>query len=166
MPDDISPQEDSVNEQEQHDIRLRVDRFFCSFAEKAAYQAGSPIAFIVAMGFVLIWLGVGPFFKYSTTWQLVIAIIPAITTFLLVFLIQHSQNRETRAVQLKLNELIRATRGAHTMMLNLEKLTATELEAICAEYEILAQEARQRLSQGKTDQHVPEIVLMQEMPKN
>jgi len=142
-----------------------LDRFFSSFAEKAASLAGTPLAFVGAIGFVLAWAAVGPIFAYSPGWKMVMGEAPAIITFLLVFLIQNSQNRETRALQLKLNELIRATKGAHTMMLNLEKLTEAELKIMCGEYELLAQEARKRLSRGQTDQHVPEILLSQNASK-
>jgi len=139
-----------------------MDKFFSSFAEKASFLAGTPLAFICAISFVGIWAITGPLSGYSPGWQMAIGSLPSIITFLLVFLIQNSQNRETRALQLKLNELIRATRGAHTMMVNLEKLTEAELKIMCDEYEILAQEARRRLACGQTDQHVPEISLLPE----
>jgi low affinity Fe/Cu permease len=84
-------------------------------------------------------------------------IVPTIVTFLLVFLIQNSQNRETQAVQLKLNELIRATEGAHTTMVNLEKLTKEELMVLCDQYELLAEEARGGLRRGETDQGAPDM---------
>jgi low affinity Fe/Cu permease len=150
-------------EDDKHKISL--DRFFSSFAEKAASLAGSPLAFVFAIVFVLACAITGPLVGYSHEWQMVMSEAPAIFTFLLVFLIQSSQNRETRALQLKLNELIRATKGAHTMMLNLEKLTEAELKIMCGEYELLAEEARKRLSRGQTDQHVPEISLSQNAPK-
>ena len=145
--------------------KIDMDRFFSTFAEKAASLAGTPLAFMFAILFVLACAITGPLVHYSHDWQMVMNEAPALFTFLLVFLIQSSQNRETRALQLKLNELIRATKGAHTMMLNLEKLTEAELKIMCGEYELLAEEARKRLSRGQTDQHVPEISLSQNAPK-
>lgn len=136
-----------------------LDKRFSALAERAASHAGSPFAFVGAMVFVIVCLVAGSLVDYSASWQMVIACTPPIVTFLLVFLIQNSQNRETRAVQLKLNELIRATHGAHTAMVNLEKLTESELKIIAEEYELLAYEARQKLSNGQTDQGVPEVLL-------
>ena len=144
---------------EAHKKKIAQDRFFSSFAEKAASRAGTPLAFVGAITFVVTGLIMGPAFSYSSIWQTVMTGAPSVITFLLVFLIQNSQNRETRAVQLKLNELIRATHGAHTAMVNLEKLTENELKIIAAEYELLAGEARKKLSRGQTDQGVPEISL-------
>lgn len=146
-------------------MRPALDRLFTSFSEKAACLAGSPFAFVIALVFVIAFTITGPVFDYSEKWHVIINQTPAMITFLLVFLIQSSQNRETRALQLKLNELIRATEGAHTMMLNLEKLTETELKIMGGEYEILAEEARNRLSRGQTDQGVHDIVLSQNAPK-
>lgn len=134
-------------------------RIFGAFAEKAASWTGTPLAFLLAMSFVILCAVTGPLFRYSPVWEMVVTIVPTVVTFLLVFLIQNSQNRETRAVQLKLNELIRATEGAHTTMVNLEKLTAEELAVICDQYELLAQEARSMLKRGETDQGVPDISL-------
>jgi len=146
--------------------RKSLDKYFSSFAERASSLAGRPLAFVLAIVFVVAWSALGPFFHYSNGWAMVIGCVPTIITFFLVFLIQNSQNRETRAVQLKLNELIRATKGAHTIMVNLEKLTESELKVMCDEYELLAKEARERLARGQSDQHVPEISLAQELQKN
>jgi len=142
------------------------DRFFSSFAEKASSLTGTPLAFFLAVGFVLAWAITGPIFHSSPEWQMIMQGTPALITFLLVFLIQNSQNRETRALQLKLNELIRATEGAHTMMMNLEKLTETELKIMSGEYDLLAQEAHKRMARGQTDQGVPGISLTQDMQKS
>ena len=136
-----------------------LDRFFSRFAEKAASLAGTPQAFIVALLFVLLCAVTGPILKYSHDWQMMMSETPAIITFLLVVLVQNSQNRETRALQIKLNELIRATEGAHTMMLNLEKLTEADLKIISSDYELLAEEARNRLLRGETDKGVHEVSL-------
>lgn len=142
-----------------------MHRLFSCFAEKAASLTGTPYAFALAIGFVIAWAIAGPILAYSPVWKMIMGEAPAIITFLLVFLIQCSQNRETRALQLKLNELIRATAGAHTMMLNLEKLTEAELKIISGDYELLAEEARKQTSRGQTDKGVPEILLTHNNPK-
>ncbi|MDP9128056.1 MAG: low affinity iron permease family protein [Pseudomonadota bacterium] len=135
----------------------KVNVVFGAFAEKAALWAGSSVAFVLAIAFIVAWMLSGPFFHYSPHWEMLISTVPTVVTFLLVFLIQNSQTREILAVQLKLNELIRATDGAHTVMLSLEKLTEEELVVLCGQYELLAEEARKRLKRGETDKGVPEI---------
>jgi low affinity Fe/Cu permease len=137
----------------------RLRKLFSIFSEKAAHMAGHPIAFVLAMLLLLCWAATGPFYGYSETWQIVINTATTIVTFLLVFIIQSSQNRETRAIQLKLDELIRSTKGAHNALLDLEHLTDDELEAICKHYENLAQEARKHLRRGERDDGVPEVKL-------
>lgn len=144
---------------------LHYDKSFSSFAETAASMTGSPIAFVFAIIAILMWVISGPFFDYSSEWKMVIGVVPSIITFLLVFLIQNSQNRETRALQIKLNELIRATEGAHTTMLNLEKMTEQELQKVSEEYERLAQEARRRLAEGQSDQDVPDMPIFNAIRK-
>ena len=96
-------------------------------------------AFGVALGIVIAWGVTGPIFNYSDTWQLVINTGTTIVTFLMVFLIQNTQNRDSAAIQLKLDEMIRATQGAHNAPLDLEKLSAKDLEEIRALYETLAE---------------------------
>jgi len=132
-------------------------KLFGAFAEKAASRTGTPMAFIFALSFIIVCIVAGPLLHYSQKWEMVVTIVPTIITFLLVFLIQNSQNRETQAVQLKLNELIRATEGAHTTMVNLEKLTKEELMVLCGQYELLAEEARSSLKRGETDQGSPDM---------
>lgn len=111
---------------------------FTRIAEKASSIAGSPIAFMGALTLVLAWGLSGHYFDYSETWQMVLKTITTIITFLLVFLIQNSQNRATKAVQIKLNELIRATVGAQNGLLNVEKLTEKELDEIIKNYTNIA----------------------------
>lgn len=139
--------------------KLHHNEIFGSFAEHAASWAGTPLAFILAMGFVLAWVAAGPMLHYWSGWEAIMSTVPGVITFLLVFIIQNSQNRATMAIQLKLNELIRATDGAHTMMLNLEKLSEEELFVLCEEYELLAQAARKKLKKGETDLDIPEMSL-------
>lgn len=103
---------------------------------------GSPFAFYVAVLVVIAWALCGPVFKYSDTWQLVINTGTTILTFLMVFVIQNTQNRDTRALQLKLDELIRATKGAHNALLDLEELEDKELREFQKQFEELAARAR------------------------
>ncbi|MES2913894.1 MAG: low affinity iron permease family protein [Pseudomonadota bacterium] len=125
-------------------------------AKRVAHWCGRPSTFLLAFGVILAWIVTGPIFNYSDTWQLVINTSTTIVTFLMVFLIQNTQNRDTAAIQLKLDELIRATQGAHNALLDLEELDETMLEAFRARYEKLAREARSRLARGLTDTDAPE----------
>lgn len=116
---------------------------FTRFANWASRFAGSPVCFVLALAVVLAWIVTGPVFKYSDTWQLVINTGTTIVTFLMVFLIQNSQNRDSKALQIKLDELIRATRGAHNKLLDLEELDEAELGRLRDRYEALARRARE-----------------------
>jgi len=120
-------------------------------------MTGRPVAFIVAVTVILVWAGTGPVFGFSDTWQLVINTGTTIITFLMVFLIQNTQNRDAEAIQVKLDELIRAMQGAHTVLLDLEELEDAELDRIRASYEKLAERARADLRQGILDTGVPEV---------
>ena len=108
------------------------------------------------MGVILIWLLTGPMFGFSDTWQLVINTGTTIVTFLMVFLIQNTQNRDTEAIQLKLDELIRATQGAHNALLDLEELEQENLQVFKKKYQALAQDARRQLIEGGLDTGTPE----------
>lgn len=130
---------------------------FVRFAEKTAMFAGCPRAFLTALAFVVTWAVTGPLFGFSDTWQLVINTGTTIVTFLMVFLIQNTQNRDTMAMQLKLDELIRVTKGAHTALLDLEELSEEELRKIRDQYEKLAKEARKSLRSGKADTGIPDV---------
>jgi low affinity Fe/Cu permease len=116
---------------------------FTRLAKAAARFTGRPLCFALAVGIVLLWLVSGPLFKFSDTWQLVINTGTTVVTFLMVFLIQCTQNRDTEAMQIKLDELIRATRGANNRLLDLEELEEHELEAFRDRYEAMAEMARQ-----------------------
>lgn len=115
---------------------------FTRFANLASRFAGSPASFMLAILVVLVWIVTGPLFGYSDTWQLVINTGTTVVTFLMVFLIQNSQNRDSKALQIKLDELIRATKGAHNALLDLEELEESELQALKDRYEALAKRAR------------------------
>jgi low affinity Fe/Cu permease len=119
--------------------------WFSDFAKKAARAAGHPTVFALAGGVVVLWLITGPLFGFSDTWQLIINTGTTIVTFLMVFLIQNTQNRDSEAMHIKLDELIRAVEGAHNGLLNLEDLGEKELDRIRADYIKLAEAARQTL---------------------
>ena len=130
---------------------------FQRFARSAARATGRPLAFGVALGAVVIWAVLGPLFHFSDTWQLVINTATTIVTFLMVFLIQNTQNRDSEAMQLKLDELIRASKGSHNALLDIEELSEEELDTIKRGYAILAQKALQSVRQGKSDLGSPEV---------
>jgi len=130
---------------------------FGRFARWTAVMTGRPKSFALALLIVLLWAATGPLFRFSNTWQLVINTGTTIVTFLMVFLIQHTQNRDAMAVQLKLDELIRASEGAHNALLDLEELTEDELERLRKRYEELARLARERLRRGEGDTDRPEL---------
>jgi low affinity Fe/Cu permease len=111
-----------------------VKEWFARFANRTSTAAGSYIAVVVAVAVVLIWAVTGPVFKFSTTWQLVINTGTTIVTFLMVFLIQNSQNRESRALQLKLDELIRAVGDASNRLIDVEEGTEDDLDRLREEY--------------------------------
>ncbi|MEA2539998.1 MAG: hypothetical protein QOH35_1364 [Acidobacteriaceae bacterium] len=119
--------------------------WFSDFAKKTARAAGNPIVFALAAGVVALWLITGPLFGFSDTWQLIINTGTTIVTFLMVFLIQNTQNRDSEAMHIKLDELIRAVEGAHNALLNMEDLGEKELDSIRADYVKLAEAARQPL---------------------
>ena len=129
---------------------------FTVFSKGAAKATGHPLAFVFAGSVVIIWAVTGPMFGFNDTWQLVINTGTTIVTFLMVFLIQNTQNRDTAAMQIKLDELIRATKGAHNALLDLEEMEEHDLERLRQDYEELAAEARKDLDKGKSDTEVRE----------
>ena len=138
--------------------RSAMGRFrFSDFARRLAVWSGRPAAFMIAAAVVLGWALLGPLVGFTDTWQLVINTGTTIVTFLMVFLIQNTQNRDTEAIQIKLDELIRATQGAHNALLNLEHLEDRELERYRRNYAELAKAARDRLRAGELDTDAPEI---------
>ena len=131
--------------------------FFSRFAKWTAHATGNPITFTIAFLIILAWAVTGPIFNFSDTWQLVINTGTTIITFLMVFVIQNTQNRDSTAIQLKLDELIRAIEGAHNAFLDLEELEQMDLDRIRKDYEELALRARVELRQGRRDTDQPEI---------
>jgi low affinity Fe/Cu permease len=130
---------------------------FSSFARALSIWSGRPAVFVAAAIAVIVWAVTGPVFGYSDTWQLVINTSTTIVTFLMVFLIQNAQNRDTEAIQLKLDELIRATQGAHNALLSLEKLDEKTVARYREAYSELAERSRNKLESGQQDIDCPEV---------
>ena len=124
--------------------------WFARMAQRAAKVTGSSAAFIAVCFLTLAWLASGPFFRWSDTWQLIINTLSNIVAMLMLFLIQNTQNRDTAALQLKVDELLRAVRGAQDAFINLEELTEEDLTHIKERYVRLAEAAR-----AKSDVHQP-----------
>ena len=133
------------------------DSPFTRFAKWTSRAAGHPATFVVAVLIIVVWAATGPIFAFSDTWQLVINTGTTIITFLMVFLIQNTQNRDSVAVQLKLDELIRAINGAHNGLLDLEELSDEDLARIRARFEALARESRENLRRGLRDTGTTEL---------
>jgi low affinity Fe/Cu permease len=129
------------------ELQMTIDlrRGWEKFARKATQWTGRRQAFGIALAIILIWLMTGPVFHYSDSWQLVINTGTTIITFLMVFLIQHAQNKDTRAIELKLNELVAAVEGASNRLIDVEELSEDELE-------VLHQHYRQLVEMAKMDQ--------------
>ena len=135
-----------------------MNKFRFSFiARRIAVLAGRPLTFFLAVTLIVAWALAGPLFGFSDTWQLVVNTATTIITFLMVFLIQNTQNHDTEAIQLKLDELIRATQGAHNAMLRLEEMDDEQVERYRASYAKLAAAARDKLEAGQLDTDSPEI---------
>jgi low affinity Fe/Cu permease len=130
--------------------------WYTKFAKSSSHFCGRPRVFALAVAIIIVWLASGPVFGYSDTWQLVINTGTTIITFLMVFLIQNTQNRDTEAIQVKLDELIRATKGAHNALLDLEEIEEEQLDAFRAKYQALAAAARAELISGSQDTGTPE----------
>jgi low affinity Fe/Cu permease len=136
---------------------MNLKTWYSQFTKVSARASGRPITFTLAVGVIVVWVVTGPLFDFSDTWQLVINTATTIITFLMVFVIQNTQNRDTQAIQVKLDELIRVTEGAHNALLDLEELKEEELDAFRARYEELACKARQETNRGKEDTDRPEV---------
>ena len=135
---------------------MKTGTWYSSFAKSSSRFCGRPKTFALAIAVILMWIITGPIFGFSDTWQLVINTGTTIVTFLMVFLIQNTQNRDTEAIQIKLDELIRATKGAHNALLDLEELEEDVLDAFRRKYEALATSARTELGRGDVDTGTPE----------
>jgi low affinity Fe/Cu permease len=138
-------------------MRLSLRSGFSHFARQTARATGHPFTLFLAIAAVIIWALTGPHFDYSDTWQLVINTGTTIITFLMVFLIQNTQNRDTDAIQIKLNEIIRALEGAHNAVVSLEDLEEEQLILLREKYSLLAEQARARLKSGEEDTDAPAV---------
>ena len=138
-------------------MSTKVPSIFTRIAKGSSRTMGRPLTFCIAVLLVLTWAISGPYFGYSDTWQLTINTGTTIVTFLMVFLIQATQNRDAEAIQIKLDEIIRSMDGAHNALLDLEELEEDELMRMRSNYLELAERARRRLKSGKDDTGVPEV---------
>jgi low affinity Fe/Cu permease len=131
-------------------VASRLNQSLEHFSEKATQYAGSSWAFAIAAAVIVVWLLTGPVFHFSDTWQLIINTGTTIVTFLMVFLIQRTQNKETTALQLKLNELVAAVKGASNRLIDLEDWTEEELKNLHEHYQRLAELAREEKDTGRS----------------
>ena len=136
---------------------MKSPGLFTRIAKGTARLAGRPQTFTAMALLVVLWAAAGPFFGYSDTWQLTINTGTTILTFLMVFLIQATQNRDAEAIQIKLDEIIRCLDNAHNSLLDLEELEEEDLIKMRAHYLALAENARRAVSGGKSDTGVPEV---------
>jgi len=125
--------------------------WFTRFANGGSRATGKPVTFVIALAVVIVWAVTGPIFGFSDTWQLIINTGTTIVTFLMVFLIQNTQNRDSEAMHVKMDELIRALSGAHNALLDLEELDEKTLDTIRARYRKLAAKARSDIEAGRLD---------------
>jgi low affinity Fe/Cu permease len=135
---------------------MKRNSWYSNLAKSSSRFCGKPAVFALAVGSIVVWVVTGPLFGFSDTWQLVINTATTIVTFLMVFLIQNTQNRDTEAIQIKLDELIRATKGAHNALLDLEELEEEQLDEFRDLYEELAETAR-RTGEPKSETGTPDI---------
>ncbi len=130
----------------------RLHQWFARIAQSASVAAGHPVTFITAVAILVVWIVLGPWFHFSDTWQLTVNTLSSVVTFLMVFVLQNSQNRDTKAIHLKLDEVIRALNAAQNEMIDIEKLTDPELEALADRYARIKEEWEQRRA-GVDRQH-------------
>lgn len=136
---------------------MSASSWYSAIAKTTARITGRPVVFVAAVLLILAWVVTGPIFGFSDTWQLVINTATTILTFLMVFLIQNTQNRDTEAIHLKLDELIRVTQGAHNALMDLEEMEESQLDEFRQKYEALAQKARLDIESGDSDTGAPDV---------
>jgi low affinity Fe/Cu permease len=124
---------------------------YSRFSQWFAHASGRPFSFTLALGLTLVWIVTGPVFHFSDSWQLTMNTVSSVVTFLMVFVIQNTQNRQTDAFEIKLDELVRATKGAYNAVLDLEHLDDNELALFKDRYKILARRARKNLKDELSD---------------
>jgi len=131
--------------------------FFSMIAKWISWKAAQPFTCFLSFLVVLLWGILGFGLHFNEIWQLIISTVAAVVSIIMLFIIQNSQNRHTIAIQLKLDEIIRATKGAHNEMMDIEKLTDEDLERIQKKYGLLAEQTKEDLKKGKVDTHSPDI---------
>ena len=136
-----TPTKDAKREEQERDFLCMVRDAFRCFAQRSSAVLGSAWAFCGAVLIILLWLVTGPTFHFSDTWQLIINTATTVVTFLMVFLIQNTQNRDAKAMHLKLDELIRAVKGARNQLVDLENLSDDELKKLEEQFQRLRKEA-------------------------
>ncbi len=125
---------------------MNTNTWYGHFTKNFAKITGKSITFILAIALIFTWIISGPFFNFSDTWQLVINTATTIITFIMVFIIQNTQNRDTEAIQIKLDELIRVTKKAHKTLMDIEELEDEQIDALRAKYTELAKSTRQKIN--------------------
>ena len=127
-----------------NELRVSTKDHFQTFATRSSQVAGSRLTFVTAVLLIIVWAVTGPFFRYSDAWQLVVNTATTIITFLMVFLIQNAQNRDSHALHLKLDEIIRSLRSANNKMIDIEKLSVQDLATLAEEYQKIRNECESR----------------------
>src|SRR3989338_6949747 len=131
--------------------------FFSAVSKWLSNKAAQPLSGFLALLIIFVWGLLGPPLHFNNTWQLIINTLAAVIAIVMLFIIQNSQHRHTIAIQLKLDEIIRATKGAHNEMMDIEKLTDEDLVTIQKKYGLLAERTKEDLRKGKLDTHTPDI---------
>jgi low affinity Fe/Cu permease len=139
---------------------------FTCFATATAHASGHPVTFVAAVAIIVLWGVSGPLFGFSDTWQLIINTSTTIVTFLMVFLIQNTQNRDSTAMHLKLDEIIRALDGAHNTLMNLEDLGDKDLQAIHKRYVALAESAEDALERDDVEAAADDIQALKRLKRS
>jgi low affinity Fe/Cu permease len=143
---------------------MRITDRFRKFASWMSDWLGSPWAFLLALASIVIWLVFGPFLHFSDAWQLVMNTATSIITFLMVFLVQSTQNRDAKAIHLKLNELLRAVKNARTELVDLEDLSDDELEALQAQFQRVRDKSRQAAKQHASQNQASQDLTLDKGP--
>ena len=150
----------SMDQKTDSDTAHSVEQsLFTRTAARAVRYSARPLAFIMAVLIILVWIAVGSLMGYNDKWQLALSSGPTIITFLMVFLLQNAQSRDTRAMEVKLDEIIRALPNTHMKLLDIEELDDDALEELQNRYQKLAEEAKKRLSRGQQAEQEPDIDL-------
>ena len=138
--------------------------YFSRVAKWLSNKAAEPFAGFLAVLIIFAWVLLGPLLHFNNTWQLIINTLAAVISIIMLFIIQNSQNRHTIAIQLKLDEIIRATKGAHNEMMDIEKLTDEDIERIQKKYGLMAEKTKKDLKKGRIDTHTNDLTTVNRIP--